>query len=474
MKRIVCAGLAAVLALVMAACVPERVVWSPDGSRAAILGADGLHMCDADGHIGPMLAAKMVAVQWMPDGKRFVSESQRELRTWKEVQAAFPDEVTRIVTADRQELVRKALLSFDGDWQHLFGELMKKTALEDRVLRWNVMALRDGDTAALKEKLGDHWEAVSNITVDADVVEVCHLADAGGAAVDHILCYLYQQGLHDLRLSPDGRAVAIAWTDDKMNKAILTVMQTDGSDRELEVGLAGMYPDWSPDGKYLVYIRPSLSTEKTESSEQFGTLSRRLVWDTDGKLFEEQKAPAPEDLAGLLFDPQMRVRVAKDGRIFFVSAEVTLPVTAADFDPRPELFCVDPGRQATVMRVVARSQLASAGDAPQYFEISPDGAHLSVPFQDGRVSVVDLATGSARLVQPTPLPGHDNNKLTLTSVPTWRSADELTFVRPVGQQAEVVRYTLSNDKAVVLSSEWPAATTEDWLTPAHATTTTAP
>ena len=41
-----------------------------------------------------------------------------------------------------------------------------------------------------------------------------------------------------------------------------------------------------------------------------------------------------------------------------------------------------------------RSKVEQVGDASQYFEISPDGMRISTPWQDGRVSVIDLATGS--------------------------------------------------------------------------------
>ena len=448
------------LAVVMGGCVPERVVWSPDGSRAAVLGEDGLHVCDADGNLGPVLSPKVIAAQWMPDGKGVVVDEEEELKTWKEVQAAFPDEVDRVVNRQREEAVRAALVGFTGDWGDMKGELEKKTSLEDKEVTWNLMALRDQDDGTLQKQLGDHWGAVAAMTFGADAVRIYHI-DGGEVTAGSVLRYMFTEGMHELRISPDGRAVAITWTDKNGDRAVLTVVATDGSGRELELGLAAMYPDWSADGKYVVYMRPSGSRENGPQQAQFGTLSRMAVWGADGKLLE--KPVGPEDLAGLLFDTQMRVRAGKDGRIFFMSAEVSLPVTAADFDPKPQLFCIDPGRQATVSRVVPRSELGKVGDAPQYFEISPDGMRISTPWQDGRVSVIDLATGSATIVQGTAFPGSENNGDKLTSVPTWRSANELTFMRPAGDLAEVVRYSVADQKVVVLSKEWPREATKDWL-----------
>ncbi|MGN6369555.1 MAG: TolB family protein [Phycisphaerae bacterium] len=453
-------ALVAVAALVVGGGVPERVVWSPDGSRAAVLGEDGVHLCDGEGKLGPLVAPKVRAVQWMPDGKRVVVDEEVELKRWKEVEGAFPEEAARQVSRRREEAVQAALAGFAGDWGNLKGELMKKTGLEDVEVTWNLMALRDGDDGTLRKQLGDHWGAVAGMEFEADAVRVIRI-DGAGATEGKVLWYMYSEGLHELRVSPDGRAVAITWTDKDGNRAILKVMATDGSGQELEVGLAALYPDWSPDGKYLVYIRPTFDVAKSKGQAQFGTLSRVAVWDEHGKMVAQGKDARPEDLAGVLFDTQMRVRVAKDGRIYFVSAEVTLPVTAADFDPKPELFCVDPGRAAVVERVVPRSKLDQMGDAVQYFEISPDGRRVSTPWQDGRVSVIDLATGEVSMVQGRAFPGSD--RLKLSSVPTWRSVSELTFLRPAGEGAEVVRYSMADQRAVVISKGWPREVGEHWL-----------
>ena len=229
------------------------------------------------------------------------------------------------------------------------------------------------------------------------------------------------------------------------------------------------------DGKYVVYMRAGAVWRRREARRSSGCFRGWRCGERMGSCW--RRGARQEDLAGLLFDTQLRVRVAKDGRIYFVScAEVSLPVTAADFDPKPQLFCIDPGRQTTVGRVVPRSKLEQVGDASQYFEISPDGMRISTPWQDGRVSVIDLAAGSVAMVQGTAFPGSGKGDMHFTSVPTWRSANELTFVRPAGDGAEVVRYSVADQKAVVLSKEWPREVTKDWLwhDGPPSTTTTAP
>ncbi|HUO10481.1 MAG TPA: hypothetical protein VM008_19405 [Phycisphaerae bacterium] len=466
MNRVVSIFCAFILLLAAAGCVPDRVVWAPDGSRAAVLGDDGLHLCDPDGKISPMLAAKASAVQWMPDGNGLVVEQEVEMTSWKEIQEAFPDETQRFVDSKRSDAVGKELLAFDGDWSNLVGPLEQKLSMNDQELKWSLIYLRDHDAAALKQQLGDRWDAVASVTFPARSVRGYQVSGETATA-GPVLRYLNHEGLQALRLSPDGRAVAITWTDEKGERANLTVVATDGSGRVSEFGPAAMYPDWSADGKYLVYVRPNGVPEKG-GNVYFGTLSRRQVFDADGKLLDASNAPPAEDLAGLLFDTNLRVRVAKDGRIFFVGAEVTLPATAADVEPKAQLFSIDPGRQATVTRMVPRSDVGKIGDAPQFFELSPDARHASVPFNDGRVSVVDLATGRVEMVQSTPI--GDDDKMHLSSVPTWRSANELTFVRPGSEVPEVVRYSLADKSVVVMSKEWPKEVAKDWLSRKEATT----
>jgi hypothetical protein len=98
----------------------------------------------------------------------------------------------------------------------------------------------------------------------------------------------------------------------------------------------------------------------------------------------------------------------------------------------PVLFSIHPGKQSTVSRVVTHMSEPDLGDAPSFFELSPDTTHLSVPFKDGRVSILDLATGKVDLVQPLAI-GDSQSGDQLTSVPTWRPTapgGELTFIQP--------------------------------------------
>ena len=256
-------------------------------------------------------------------------------------------------------------------------------------------------------------------------------------------------------VSPTGKTVVFAIApkndngDDKQQAVTLFVMATDGStEDDVYLGKTAWFSDWSPDGRYLVYIKP-LGDISGKDDAHLGMLVHREIVNEQGKLWTTNTLPAEEQLVGLLYQGQSRVRVLKDGRIFFVAMEVNLPTTIADIDANPTLFSIQPGKQATVTRVIPKSA-TDVGDLPQFFELSPDMTRVSIPFEDGHITVLDLATGKVVVAQGIPIKsGGEGWKL--SSVPTWHSATELTFVQPAGEdQREVVLYSVTDQSEKVL------------------------
>jgi hypothetical protein len=63
---------AALALLLLAGCLEKHVIWSPDGSRAAVIAKEGLHLCDPDGNLGPLLMPGVYAAAWLGDSKGLV------------------------------------------------------------------------------------------------------------------------------------------------------------------------------------------------------------------------------------------------------------------------------------------------------------------------------------------------------------------------------------------------------------------
>ncbi|HTQ37827.1 MAG TPA: hypothetical protein VMJ32_02300 [Pirellulales bacterium] len=463
-----CCLLAAVF---IGGCVAQRVVWSPDGKLAAILGDDGLHVCDVSGKLSPLLVPDAKYAAWMPDSQRLIVDSKHGFQTWQEASRAFPEDAA--VASKNAEAVRTELLTASHGWSAFIDDVTIKLSLTNIQLTMALMNLRDNSdpkaVATLAAKLNHEGQkAFAEQTIIEDVVQIYTIdgdSAVAGAEIDRRQSA--GVGVKNLRVSPTGDAVLISWseqgsTENEQEPLKLLLVPTDGSRKSYEVGQGAEYPDWSPDGKYVIYITPA-DSKKHLMQIMVGILSRQQVVDENGHFLDAGHLPDREDLAGFIYNELSRVRVAKDGRIFFDTMEISLPAAAKDFDTEPMIFCFEPGKQSTLTRVVPRSAVQTIGNDAQYFELSPDARYISIPFDDGRVSVLDIATGEAQLVQlGVASPG--NNQWHLESIPAWRTATELTFMRPVDSTSrEVVRYSVPDKKATVISTDWPASL-GDWLT----------
>src|SRR3954464_5483301 len=88
------------LVVVVVGCDPEQlVVWSPDGSKAAVIGADGLHIADPAGKLTPLLVKDVRRVAWFADSHRVAAVREIKIASWKEATKYIEHErITRLET----------------------------------------------------------------------------------------------------------------------------------------------------------------------------------------------------------------------------------------------------------------------------------------------------------------------------------------------------------------------------------------
>ena len=121
----------------------------------------------------------------------------------------------------------------------------------------------------------------------------------------------------DPQVSPDGARVAFVRTTvndrkDGYNTAIWMVATATGESRQLTNGPRDTSPRWSPDGKYLVFVRAPEVSGRVEPAQlfmlamaggepfQFTTLPRGASgpqWSLDGKMIAFYNSATPEELA---------------------------------------------------------------------------------------------------------------------------------------------------------------------------------
>ena len=121
----------------------------------------------------------------------------------------------------------------------------------------------------------------------------------------------------DPQVSPDGSRVAFVRVTvndkkDGYNTAIWTVATANGETRQLTNGPRDTTPRWSPDGKYLVFVRAPEVSGRVEPPQlfmlamsggepfQFTTLARGAgapQWSPDGKMIMFYNSATAEELA---------------------------------------------------------------------------------------------------------------------------------------------------------------------------------
>lgn len=448
--------------ILVGGCVPDRYEWSPDGKWMTVVSDDGLRIADSDGNLLPIFIEKVGMARWFSDSKRVLAAREIDVPTWDQLAPYLTAEQEQSITAEAQR-VREAVLAYDWSgpkvpqWDDFSKSYQQQEEAAGRDLTTFsdfgvaiAMYLRDGSDPVLRQKIpAARWAELSGLSQSVHAVEVYDIDATGATKESELMSSVF--GPTDLRVSPTGKAATVVLGRNKTCE--LWVAEIDGNQAPKKVaeGVA-WYPDWTADGKEVVFIHANDNVRDPNDGTWLGSVSRVQVVGDDGQLLKTPGATV--DMAGLASGLYARVRCLKDGRIVFSAADMNLPAAPNDLT-RTELFALEPGKQATVTRLLPRQTVEGMGDAGQYFEISPDGQHASIPDHTGKVSVVDLATGAVTWPQNRVFAAN-NGDLKLPSVPQWRSADELTFVVcGDDRKAHVMLWSLSKNSGTVLSDGWP-------------------
>jgi hypothetical protein len=463
-------------ATALTGCFPEkRVVWSPDGRWAAVLGGDGLRLCDATGKLSAPVPGTVSQAVWMPDSRRLLLQRQDGfVKNWSEAQQYLTAERREAVKHAADRLLAVAPVEYEG-WNENASDSGKKNALFVRSLGL-LEGLTAGETVAMifyvkdeaadrvPDKLKRLWKLDEFNSAAIWLLQQADVTQDGlslGPVVSRSL-----NDYAELRLPPDGTMAAYlvgVQTREAESAPRLCVLPLDGSEPPRTVANnVGKFTDWSPGGRYLVFARTTRWPEKDQLV--LGSISRRQVRDAKGQLLEE--FPAIEDLAGVIFNPELKVRCLPDGRILFASMDVHLPATAADMPQHCLMFAVNPGQSSVVTRLIPRSSEAEVPDLMYAFEISPDARRVSLPGTGGEVRVLNLSTGEITpVVQQFGLPAE------LLMLPTWRTADELCCLGPGPEKGAraVVNLVKLNPassapiETIPLSTDWPESVARGFL-----------
>jgi hypothetical protein len=460
MRKILPGVLVVMIGLVVG-CDPEQyVVWAPNGSKAAVIGTDGLHLCDANGTLTPLLVKDVRKVAWFGDSSRLAAAREVNVSNWTEAGKYLEAERIKRLEGEAEKLF-KELMAQTGpldQWAEALLDSPQGPEAGDLMAMLLYMGEKHGE--ALEKKIGaEEWKKLNKEEgVSLMVVQIYEIT--GEAKPGPMLASTFM-GVSDLRPSPGGKVLAYT-TGSKVACSLFVVPADGGAEPTHVADRCSRFADWSFDGRYLAYARVN-PDGKLGDELYLGTLRRMQVCEGDGTLMAQVPVdkvkqpdggvPAAEALAEITCDPYTRVRCLRDGRIIFTSVEVNLPAASDDVSKRLTLFAINPGRQGTVSRVLSRKAEADAGDAMRFFEINPDQTLVALPAMDGRITVAPLGGGAVTEVQASV-----DQKFRM--VPSWRSSDELCYAVSVkaaeqkGRAAEVYLWR-PGQNARMISKDWP-------------------
>ncbi len=402
----------------LAGCLEDRLVWSPDGRVALVIaaaedgdGGGGAYLCDALGHLSPLLVPHVYQAAWLGDSQRVILARTREIQSTAELAAALGPARAQAI-ADKAEL----------DWQRIqTGESLEQLSEEaaklgDADLLAEVLYLRERHDSALQRRFGEDWRQTQAIPIQLHSLVLAKV-DQDRVVLETTLRVDTTQ-IADLRPSPDDRAIAFTCGSPIQSGALqqLLVIPADGSGPAVVAAAhAGRYPDWSPDSRALVFLQ---SDSAGGDDLHLGTLARQEVALAGGRVALAGKR---KDLAEVVFDASDRVRCLRDGRVLFAAPDVHFPGPASANGRHEQLFAVDLAGDEPVAPLIPKDRRADLPPVLAAFAVSPDEKQILLSSDSGDLQVLTLRSGKVeQLAGALNSGGH-------YPAAAWRKAGEFTY-----------------------------------------------
>jgi hypothetical protein len=470
------------------ACWPtERVLWAPDGKRALVITERGLHLCDADGKLSPMLEPKVLRACWMPDSRHILAVRKVELKTWDDFVGLIPETTRIAVTNQTEGLLADLRANTNVPFRYSLREHQSYDHPDMLYL-----CLRQNGGEPIVARVGRTNPGTSD-AVSAWQVQRHDLSP--GSTNEPKVLLRSDKEILTLSTSPAGKAFvcstakwsARAGPSGAIRNTELWVCPADGrTPPQVVAENTSVQFDWSPDGLSLVYVRATETdnTSRGRYRPRLGELNRQVVCASDGVPVPRLKAPTKDvgvlawdtakestgttTIAMVLFRYDMRIRCLPNGAVLFDASETALPGLPQDRSLAPSLFSADPATPGVVKRVLSRDVEAQMGDL-RGFTVSPDGKALATFSTNGIITAVTLASGEVQRAQPYA----DRAKVGRypQTLPVWRSTGELCFAAPLGpkgdctNRADIVLWSPSVREMRCISGTWSNETLEGWLVP---------
>ncbi len=482
----------------MAGLPTKRVVWSPDGRMAAVLGGDGLRLCDDNGKLSKVVAINVDAADWMPDSSHLIVAHTIKVKTWKELEPLIPtmrkldlqDDATRFLRSispvpsiwTSTQPTSKPAISRDGGLRRMMRRNALRGASFEQQTQMELLYLLQKYEHVLADVAGVQWKEIKSRIAARITAFALVTVDPKSGRTDIKTIGKSLDKAVELSIAPGGKV--FAWSSVgygtygvKTYDRRVSVMSTDGANSHT-LGMAQSTIAWGPEGRTLY----SIEAPEESMPMRVGLVVRDKVCGANGKLL---KRPQGNSLVYLLIRRSaLNIGTTPDGGVIFPSIPASMPgTTFADKGGKQYIHAVDrlflyvhsrnvneqllPDRPYEKIRVIDR------------FQVSPDGKKLLV-IAHSHLAVIWIETGNLLGIVGQTLgiearnaPGTLFNRMT----PVWRGNDEICFAATyygegASKNPEVVLCQLPGKpkgvkaedlKTTIISRKWPKSVRTKFL-----------
>jgi len=360
-KNIIKLSLAAsyILAVFIAGCFPkDSLQWSKDGSKGIYSKAGALFIVDGNTGSLTQVASNDTTTRWpaiSPDGSLIAFGQVIKVDNFNNTLKQLPPNQGKVIEAHAEILKQKILAEGikDGNFPFIGKSV---DSFNPQHVAWVQRFLVENADKRLAEKIGPDLinKAKSN------ALTYCQLVCAPTTDPNNRkIIATNEQMLWRIRFSPDSRLIAYGADRISGNSEILevgfdlyVVSPAENIPAALVAPATADGYDFKSDSRAIAYIK---SEDELFDTQRFplGSLVERTLIDPNGKFLASFEHPDGNDspaiyvctgdateLAGVLYRPWMHVYYARQDRIFFASAKMSLPSSKLDQE-KQTIFCLD-------------------------------------------------------------------------------------------------------------------------------------
>ncbi|HNB21788.1 MAG TPA: hypothetical protein PKZ32_05215 [Candidatus Melainabacteria bacterium] len=417
----------------LAGCVAEqRLAWSPDGKKMALVGADGVRVSvDGGMHLSEPVEEDAQLVAWFPDSKRVAVVTKSDCGSWVELEHMVDKEEVEAIKAGGAQML-KGLESCGGDFAMCRDTLMKEN-FNAAYLQPILYYLRSTAQDSMQRLVGKEWSSMKPLDSFVLISRIkLFEVDSNGNLQHKQTLACTADNFDSVKVSPSNEFVSLVDKDGN-----LCLAQTKSGSRGYRI-IASKFaklPDWDFNTDLIYGLRSVKKAEKKGEIE-----AQELV------SVDVRKSAAIKRLASAS-TANGKVRATVDGNLIFGSIANIPSGKRGKFQPVDALNVMNLTSGKT-----KRVYVAAPGDRLENFEVSPDGKNISVPNTSGALKVVSLPSGKYRVL----VAGNPKNERDVFT-PVWKNNDEVCFERLTVKDdiGQVALFSLSRNTSKDISVKWP-------------------